>query len=49
MTMTYSIKKKKIVICKDGVYFSLTLSQLKEINLLSAKLLHNEDVLKELL
>jgi len=28
--ITYEIKKGKYVFCKDGVYFSLTIEQMKE-------------------
>jgi len=30
--ITYNIKKNKYVVCKDGVYFSLTFEQVKELN-----------------
>jgi hypothetical protein len=39
--ITYSIKGDKYVFCKDGVYFSLTLEQVSEMNMLFDEIYKN--------
>lgn len=42
--MTYNIQKGKYVICKDSVYFALTMDQVLELNTLTDEIIYRESI-----